>query len=63
MAGVVKSVLVQAGDSVQEGQPLVILDAMKMEVPISAPVAGTVASVEAKEGLSVQEGQVLIVLE
>jgi glutaconyl-CoA decarboxylase len=63
MAGSVKSVLVQEGDDVKAGQPLVILDAMKMENQITAPVAGTVKSVEVKEGQSVQEGHVLVVFE
>jgi biotin carboxyl carrier protein len=62
MAGTVKSVQVKAGDEVEEGQALLILDAMKMEVPVSAPVAGTVESVAAKEGQSIQEGAVLVVL-
>lgn len=63
MAGQVKSVLIKEGDAVQAGQPLVILDAMKMENKITAPQAGKVASVEVKEGQSVQEGQVLLALE
>jgi glutaconyl-CoA/methylmalonyl-CoA decarboxylase subunit gamma len=63
MAGLVKSMLVQAGDAVKAGQPLVILDAMKMENKITAPQAGAVASIEVKEGQSVQEGQVLLTLE
>src|SRR3972149_1584333 len=56
MSGTVKSVLVQAGDSVEQGQALLLLDAMKMEVPVSAPIAGVVESVAAKEGQSVREG-------
>jgi glutaconyl-CoA/methylmalonyl-CoA decarboxylase subunit gamma len=62
MAGTVKSLLVKAGDTVEAGQALVILDAMKMEVPVSAPVAGTVESVAAREGQAIQEGAVLVVL-
>lgn len=62
MSGTVKSVLVQAGDSVEEGQALMLLDAMKMEVPVSAPIAGVVKSVAANEGQSVQEGQILLIL-
>jgi biotin carboxyl carrier protein len=63
MAGLVKSILVQEGDAVQAGQPLVILDAMKMENKITAPQAGTVSTIEVKEGQSVQEGQTLLALE
>ena len=62
MSGVVKSILVQVGEAVQQGQSLVVLDAMKMEVPIAAPIAGAVESISAKEGQSVQEGQILLVL-
>jgi glutaconyl-CoA decarboxylase len=63
MAGAIKSVLVKQGDSVKQAQPLVILEAMKMENQITAPVAGTVKSVDVQEGESVREGHVLLVLE
>jgi biotin carboxyl carrier protein len=63
MAGTIKSVLVKPGDSVKQGQALVILEAMKMENQITAPVAGKVKSVDVKEGDSVQESHVLLVLE
>lgn len=63
MAGVIKSVLVQPGDQVKPRQPLVILEAMKMENQITAPVAGTVKSIDVSQGDSVQEAQVLLVLE
>jgi glutaconyl-CoA decarboxylase len=63
MAGAIKSVLVKQGDSVKQGQSLVILEAMKMENQITAPSAGTVSSVDVAEGDSVTEGQVLVVLE
>jgi glutaconyl-CoA decarboxylase len=63
MAGVIKSVLVKTSDQVKQGEPLVILEAMKMENQITAPVAGAVKSVDVKEGDSVREGHVLLVLE
>lgn len=63
MAGTVKAVQVKVGDAVREGQVVVILDAMKMEVPVSAPLGGTVASIEVNEGQSVQEGQALLVIQ
>jgi glutaconyl-CoA decarboxylase len=63
MAGTIKSVLVKHGDSVKQGQPLVVLEAMKMENQITAPVAGRVKSVDVKEGESVQESHILLVLE
>ena len=63
MAGVIKSVLVKPADQVKQGQPLVVLEAMKMENQITAPAAGAVKSVDVKEGDSVREGHVLLVLE
>ncbi len=63
MAGAIKSILVKQGDTVKQSQPLVILEAMKMENQITAPVAGTVKSIDVSEGDSVTEGHVLLVLE
>ncbi|MCA9264645.1 MAG: biotin/lipoyl-binding protein [Planctomycetales bacterium] len=63
MAGVIQSVSVKPGDSVQVGQTLVVLEAMKMENQITAPAAGTVREVNVKAGDSVGEGQVLVVVE
>ncbi len=56
-------VLVHAGESVAADDVLVILESMKMEIPVTAPVAGTVRAVPATEGEVVQEGQVLVVIE
>jgi 3-methylcrotonyl-CoA carboxylase alpha subunit len=60
MPGKVVRVLVRAGAAVQKGQPLVIMEAMKMEHTITAPAAGTVAAVLFEEGQLVQDGSVLI---
>ncbi|MFD2371048.1 acetyl-CoA carboxylase biotin carboxyl carrier protein subunit [Brevibacillus sp. GCM10020057] len=63
MAGTVINVLVQAGDEVTEGQDVVVLESMKMEVPIQAEVAGKVTEVKVNIGDFVNEGDVLITLE
>lgn len=63
MAGAIMAVLVKPGDQVKERQPLVVLEAMKMENQITAPVTGNVKSIDVNVGDSVQEGQVLLVLE
>jgi acetyl-CoA carboxylase biotin carboxyl carrier protein len=63
MVANVWKVVVSAGDSVEEGDALCILESMKMEIPVEAPVAGTVARVEVAEGAVVQEGDVIAVIE
>jgi biotin carboxyl carrier protein len=50
------------GDEVAEGDVLVILESMKMEIPVEAPCAGRVAEIRVAEGASVEEGAVLVVL-
>ena len=59
MPGAVVKVLVSAGDRVAEGQAVLILEAMKMEMEIAAPVAGTIAAVNVAVGEQVTTGQVL----
>ena len=56
-------VLVKPGDEVQEGQKLVILEAMKMEYPVTAPHAGKVFDVMAAASELAQQGDVLLTLE
>ena len=63
ITGTVWKVLVKPGDSVASEQVLVILESMKMEMPVEAPEAGTVVSVAVAEGASVDEGDVLVTLE
>jgi len=62
MTGKVVAVRVEAGQSVEPGQPLVVLEAMKMEHTLEAPIAGTVAEVLVQQGDVVQGGQDLVVL-
>jgi biotin carboxyl carrier protein len=60
MPGKVVSVLVTAGDTVEVGQPLVVLEAMKMESTLTAEVAGRVTTVRAVAGASVAAGDLLV---
>jgi 3-methylcrotonyl-CoA carboxylase alpha subunit len=62
MPGVVLKILVSAGDVVTKGQPLLILEAMKMEHVIAAPFDGRVSAVNCSEGELVQPGVDLIEL-
>jgi acetyl-CoA carboxylase biotin carboxyl carrier protein len=50
------------GDAVDEGETLIILESMKMEIPVEAPCAGTLAEIRVSEGQSVEEGAVLAVI-
>jgi acetyl/propionyl-CoA carboxylase alpha subunit len=63
MPGLVLRVLVEPGARVTAGQPLLVLEAMKMEQTVSAPADGVVAELRAKAGEQVSTGQVLAVLE
>jgi acetyl-CoA carboxylase biotin carboxyl carrier protein len=56
-------VLVTPGDAVAEGDALVILESMKMEIPVESPVSGTVRDVRVSEGGVVQEGDVIATVE
>ena len=60
MPGTILNVKVNVGDSVKEGDVVVILEAMKMENEICAPKSGTVAQVLVSKGTSVQTGDALI---
>ncbi len=63
ITGTVWKIEVAVGDQVSEGDELVILESMKMEMPVEAEDEGTVAEIRCEEGQSVSEGDVLIVLE
>jgi len=63
MAGTVINVLVQAGDQVSAGQDVLVLESMKMEVPIQSEAEGKVVEVKANIGDFVNDGDVLLVLE
>lgn len=62
LVGTVWKVLVKEGDEVAEDQELVVLESMKMEIPVVAPRAAVVRELKVKEGDVVAENQVLVVL-
>jgi acetyl-CoA carboxylase biotin carboxyl carrier protein len=63
MVANVWKVVASPGDSVAEGDPLVILESMKMEIPVGSPVAGTVSEIRVQEGGVVQEGDVIAIVD
>jgi acetyl-CoA carboxylase biotin carboxyl carrier protein len=63
ITGTVWKIEVKIGQAVKEGDTLVILESMKMEMPVEAPSAGTVKEIRCAETKSVNEGDVLVVLE
>ena len=63
ITGTVWKIEVAVGDEVAEGDTVVILESMKMEMPVEAEDEGTVKEVRVEEGQAVSEGDTLIVLE
>ena len=63
VSGIVVRVVAQPGQTLQAGDVLLVLEAMKMETNITAPIAGKVAAIKAKQGDSVQSGQVVVEFE
>ncbi len=63
MAGTVFTVNVKEGEEVTVGQTIMVLESMKMEIPIEAEVAGKVTTIDAQIGDFVNEGDVIITFE
>lgn len=63
MAGSVWKILVKEGEGIQEGQEVIILESMKMEITLTAEFGGTVQSIKVNEGDFVNEGDVLAEIE
>ena len=63
MNGKVIAVKVEVGQSVEEDDELIIIEAMKMELPIAATSGGTIKEVKVKVGESYQVGDVVVVIE
>ena len=63
ITGTVWKIECEVGQQVEEGDTLVILESMKMEMPVEAEDSGTVKEIRVEEGQSVSEGETLVVLE
>ena len=63
VAGRIFQIERQAGESVAAGETILLLESMKMEIPLLAPVAGTVAELLIAEGDEVAEQQAVVILE
>lgn len=62
ITGTVWKIERKVGDAVSEGDTIVILESMKMEMPVEAPVAGTISEIRVAEGTPVNEGDVVAVI-
>lgn len=63
ITGTVWKVLKQVGDAVEEDEPIVILESMKMEIPVAAAESGVVKDILVKEGDTASEGSVVARIE
>jgi acetyl-CoA carboxylase biotin carboxyl carrier protein len=63
ITGTVWEIRVNVGDAVAEEQVLVVLESMKMEMPVESPTAGRVSGIQVEKGQAVEEGEVLLTLE
>ena len=62
MPGQIVEVSCKVGDRVRAGERLLVLEAMKMQQPVTAPVSGTVSALSVSQGDQVVEGQSLVVV-
>ncbi len=63
LVGNLWKIVVEVGQEVEEDDTLMILESMKMEIPITSPITGTVKEIRVAEGDVVQEGQTVAVVE
>ena len=63
ITGTVWKIECEVGDAVREGDTVVVLESMKMEMPVESEDAGTVRSIHVTEGQAVREGDALVTLE
>lgn len=53
----------KVGDTIEEYEPIMILESMKMEIPVEAPASGRIIEIRVQEGASVIEGDILAIIE
>ena len=63
ITGMVFQITSKVGDSLAAGDPVIVLESMKTEIPVEAPRAGTVKEIKVAEGQTVQEGDTVAVLD
>jgi acetyl-CoA carboxylase biotin carboxyl carrier protein len=63
ITGVVFQIPIKPGDAVAAGDAVIVLESMKMEIPVEAPRAGKVREIKVAEGQTVQEGDTVAVLD
>lgn len=63
MAGSIWQIHVSVGETVKSGQDVVVLESMKMEIPIATEATGTVKEVKMAEGDFVNEGDIILIIE
>jgi len=63
ITGTIWKIEVKVGDWVEEGQTVVVLESMKMEMPVEAPEPGRVVELDVREGQAVEEGDLLLRLD
>ena len=63
ITGVVFQITSKVGDKMAAGDPVIVLESMKMEIPVEAPRAGSVREIKVAEGQTVQEGDTVAILE
>jgi biotin carboxyl carrier protein len=63
ITGVVFQVSTKPGDAVAAGDPVIVLESRKMEIPVEAPRAGKVREIKVAEGQTVQEGDTVAVID
>jgi acetyl-CoA carboxylase biotin carboxyl carrier protein len=63
LVGSLWKIVTEVGQEVEEDDTLMILESMKMEIPITSPITGTVKAILVREGDIVQEGQTVAIVE